>query len=39
MERNPGKLSRAWVFKGTGVLVNALFENALGGATIDEFVE
>lgn len=39
VESVPGKLSGAWVFKGTRVPVRALFENVEGGATIDEFVE
>ena len=39
VERNPGKLSGAWAFRGTSVPVYALFENLAGGATIDEFVE
>ena len=39
VERAPGKVSGAWVFRGTRVPVSALFENLEGGATIDEFVE
>src|SRR5579885_913749 len=39
LERNPAKLSGAWVFKGTRVPVSALFSNLEGGATIDEFLE
>ena len=39
VERNPGKISGAWAFKGTRVPLYALFENLAGGATIDEFVE
>ncbi len=38
VERNPGKVSGAWVFKGTRVPVNALFENLEGGATVDDFL-
>src|SRR5262249_14821369 len=39
VERIPGKVSGAWLFKGTRVPVLALFENLEGGATIDEFLE
>jgi uncharacterized protein (DUF433 family) len=39
VERKPGKVSGAWLFKGTRVPVRALFENLEGGATIDEFLE
>ena len=39
VERVPGKVSGAWVFKGTRVPVQALFENFEGGATVDQFVE
>jgi uncharacterized protein (DUF433 family) len=39
VERSPGKVSGAWVFKGTRVPVKALFENLEHGACIDEFVE
>jgi uncharacterized protein (DUF433 family) len=39
VERNPGKVSGAWVFKGTRVPVHALFENLEGGATVKEFLE
>jgi uncharacterized protein (DUF433 family) len=35
----PGKVSGAWVFKGTRVPVQALFENLEGGATVDLFLE
>ena len=38
VEREPGKVSGAWVFKGTRVPVTALFENLEGGASIDDFV-
>jgi uncharacterized protein (DUF433 family) len=38
VERNPAKVSGAWLFKGTRVPVKALFENLEGGATIDEFL-
>jgi uncharacterized protein (DUF433 family) len=39
VERVPGKVSGAWLFKGTRVPVAALFENIEGGATVDEFLE
>ncbi|MBN8606614.1 MAG: DUF433 domain-containing protein [Caulobacterales bacterium] len=39
VERNPAKVSGAWLFKGTRVPVKALFENVEGGATVDEFLE
>jgi uncharacterized protein (DUF433 family) len=39
VERVPGKVSGAWLFKGTRVPVAALFENLEGGADIDEFLQ
>lgn len=39
VERTTGKVSGAWVFKGTRVPVRALFENLEGGATVEEFLE
>ncbi|MEX2262420.1 MAG: DUF433 domain-containing protein [Bryobacteraceae bacterium] len=39
VERNPEKVSGAWVFRGTRVPVSALFSNLEGGATVDEFIE
>jgi len=39
LERVPGKVSGAWLFRGTRVPVTALFENLAGGATISEFLE
>lgn len=39
VERNPAKVSGAWLFKGTRVPVKALFENLEGGATVDQFLE
>ena len=38
VERQPGKVSGAWLFKGTRVPVKALFENLEDGARIDEFI-
>ena len=39
VERLEGKVSGAWLFKGTRVPVKALFENLEGGATVEEFLE
>ena len=39
VERGPGKVSGAWVFKGTRVPVKALFENVEDGARVDDFLE
>ena len=38
VERVPGRVSGAWVFKGTRVPVRALFENLEEGASVDEFL-
>ena len=39
VERVPGRVSGAWVFKGTRVPVRALFENLEEGASVDEFLQ
>ena len=39
VERVPGKVSGAWLFKGTRVPVRALFENLESGATVADFLE
>ena len=39
VERVDGKVSHAWLFRGTRVPVHALFENIESGATVDEFLE
>ena len=39
VEREPGKLSGAWVFSGTRVPVTALFENLKDGASVEQFIE
>jgi len=39
VERDPARLSGAWVFRGTRVPVAALFENLEGGALVSEFVQ
>jgi uncharacterized protein (DUF433 family) len=38
VERVPGKVSGAWLFRGTRVPVKALFENLEDGASVDDFV-
>jgi uncharacterized protein (DUF433 family) len=39
VERIPGKVSGAWLFKDTRVPVSALFQNLEDGATVDQFLE
>jgi uncharacterized protein (DUF433 family) len=39
VESIPGKVSGAWVFKGTRMPVATVFDNLEAGATIDEIVE
>ena len=39
VERDPDRLSGAWLFKGTRVPVRALFENLEAGARLDDFLE
>src|ERR1035437_6723813 len=39
VERHTGRVSGAWVFRGTRVPVSALFANLEGGATVEEFLE
>jgi len=36
VERVPGKVSGAWLFKGTRIPVTALFENLERGASVDD---
>lgn len=38
VERDPEKVSGAWVFSGTRVPVAALFENLEDGASVDDFL-
>jgi uncharacterized protein (DUF433 family) len=38
IEQDDSKLSGAWVFRGTRVPVQALFENIDEGATVDDFL-
>ena len=39
VERVPGKVSGAWLFRNTRVPVRALFENLEDGATVTQFLE
>jgi uncharacterized protein (DUF433 family) len=39
VESVPGKLSGAWVLKGTRMPVSAIFENIEAGASIDDLLE
>jgi uncharacterized protein (DUF433 family) len=39
VERDPAKVSGAWVFKNTRVPVRALFENLESGATVSDFLD
>ena len=39
VESIPGKVSGAWVFKGTRTPASVVFENLEDGMTIDEIVE
>jgi len=39
VERSPGVVSGAWVFRDTRIPVSALFENIEGGATVEQFLE
>ena len=39
VERDPDKVSGAWVFRETRVPVSALFENLKDGATVEQFLE
>ena len=36
VERNPGKVSGAWVLKGTRMPVATIFENLEAGASLDD---
>jgi uncharacterized protein (DUF433 family) len=36
VERNPGKVSGAWILKGTRMPVATIFENLEAGASIDD---
>lgn len=39
VESVPGKVSGAWVFRGTRMPVSVVFENLEDGVTIDEMVQ
>ena len=39
VERNPDKVSGAWLFHGTWVPVSSLFENLGDGATVERFLD
>ena len=39
VERVPGKVSGAWVLRGTRMPVSAIFENIEAGANIDDIME
>lgn len=39
VERDPQRVSGAWVFRGTRVPVAALFENLEDGAQLSQFVQ
>lgn len=39
VERDAGKVSGAWLFRGTRVPVASLFENLRDGASIEQFLE
>lgn len=39
VESVPGRVSGAWVFRGTRMPVATVFENLEAGATIDEILE
>jgi uncharacterized protein (DUF433 family) len=39
VERDPQRVSGAWVFRGTRIPVAALFENLEDGISLAEFVE
>jgi uncharacterized protein (DUF433 family) len=39
VERDPERVSGAWVFRGTRVPIAALFENLEDGAQVDQFVQ
>ena len=38
VERDPARVSGAWVFRGTRVPLSSLFENLEGGATVEQFL-
>lgn len=38
VERDPHRVSGAWVFRGTRVPISSLFENLRDGASVDDFL-
>ena len=39
VERDPHKVSGAWLFRGARVPVRSLFENLRDGATVEQFLD
>ena len=39
VERNPKKMSGAWIFRNTRIPISTLFLNIRDGATVDDFIE
>ena len=39
VERDPQRVSGAWVFRGTRTPISALFENLEDGASVSDFVD
>ena len=39
VESNPGKLGGAWVFRGTRMPVQTVFDNLEAGLSVDEIVD
>ena len=39
VERNPDRVSGAWVFRGTRIPVSALFENLEDDASLHDFID
>ncbi len=39
VERDPQRVSGAWVFRGTRVPISALFRNLEDGARVEDFLE
>lgn len=39
VERQPGRVGGAWVFRGTRVPVATLFENVRDGASVEQFLD
>ncbi|MFT5469081.1 MAG: hypothetical protein ACI8UO_004196 [Verrucomicrobiales bacterium] len=39
VERNPKKMSGAWIFQNTRIPISTFFLNIRDGATVDDFLE